>query len=294
MGHHHHHDPRAANQRRLALTLGLVLVYMVAEVVGGLLTGSLALLADAGHMLSDAAALALAVFAIHIARRPADARRTYGYHRAEILAALTNGVTLVVIALFILREAWERFRAPQEVLGGWMMAVATGGLLINLGGMWLLHGGRGDSLNLRGAWLHVASDALGSVQAIVAGALIALFGWHWADPLASVLIALLVAWSSWALLKESVGVLMEGTPQHIDVGEVDAAIRGLTGVEQVHDLHVWTITSGRESLSAHVRVGERQRSDLLAEIRRLITERFGIEHVTIQLEPEDICGQDCA
>ncbi len=294
MGHHHHHDPRAANQRRLALTLGLVLVYMVAEVVGGLLTGSLALLADAGHMLSDAAALALAVFAIHIARRPADARRTYGYHRAEILAALANGVTLVVIALFILREAWERFRAPQEVLGGWMMAVATGGLLINLGGMWLLHGGRGDSLNLRGAWLHVASDALGSVQAIVAGALIALFGWHWADPLASVLIALLVAWSSWALLKESVGVLMEGTPQHIDVGEVDAAIRGLTGVEQVHDLHVWTITSGRESLSAHVRVGERQRSDLLTEIRRLITERFGIEHVTIQLEPEDICGQDCA
>ena len=295
MGHEHHHaghshdHGRGASRRRLTITLVLVVGYMVAEVIGGLLTHSLALLADAGHMLSDAASLALALFALWIAGRPSTPKRSFGYHRTEILAALANGATLLVVAVVIVLEAVERLRQPLLVEGRTMMLIAVGGLLINLAGLWVLSGSRGDSLNVRGAWLHVLADTLGSVQAIAAGALIWAFGWQWADPLASVLIALLVLWSSWSLLKDSLHILMEGTPSHINAAEVRRAIATVEGIREVHDLHIWTITSGFESLSVHARVSRRNRDSILGDIQRLIRERFSIDHSTIQLEGEEGC-----
>jgi cobalt-zinc-cadmium efflux system protein len=297
-GHSHPHPTAAANRSRLALTLALAAAYMVAEAVGGWLTGSLALLADAGHMLSDVAALGLSLFCMSMARRPPTSKRTYGYHRMEILAALANGATLVAISAFVLIEAVQRFRRPPEVDAPAMMAIAAGGLLVNLAGLWILREGRSESLNVRGAWLHVLTDALGSVQAIAAGVLIWAFGWQWADPAASILIALLVVYSSWSLLKEATAVLMESAPAHIDVDAMRDAMMGIRGVLEVHDLHVWTITSGRESLSAHVVVEEgRYNCDLLAEIRSALHERFGIHHMTVQIEtetfstraPEEVC-----
>ncbi len=284
---------RQKSFRRLVVALVLVLVYLVAEVVGGLLTNSLALLADAGHMLSDAAALGLSLFAMWIARRPPTAQRTYGYYRAEILAALANGATLVAIAVYIVFEAYERFRDPPEVMGGAMMAVAIGGLAVNVACLAVLHPAREGSLNVHGAWLHVMGDAAGSVGAIVAGLLIWTLGWRWVDPAASVLIALLVAFSAWNLLKESVSVLMEHAPGHIDVDQVRDAIMRLDGVRGVHDLHIWSITSGLESLSAHVDVdAELPAADLLRSIRTAVRE-FGIEHITVQLEPENFAEQPC-
>jgi cobalt-zinc-cadmium efflux system protein len=286
--HHDHASGGARNQRRLALTLSLVAVYMVAEVIGGIVTGSLALLADAGHMLSDVAALGLSLFAIRIARRPPTRERTFGFYRTEILAALANGATLIAISLYIFVEAFERWREPTPVQGGAMIGIAAGGLLVNLAGLWILRGGRAESLNVRGAWLHVLTDALGSVQALAAGALIWAFGWNWADPLASVLIGLLVIYSSWSLLKESLSVLMEGAPGHIDVDEVRDAIAGVPGVLAVEDLHVWTITSGLDAMSAHVVVADDRQPGLLRQIRQTIHDRFGIDHVTIQLDPEEL------
>ena len=260
---------------------------MGAEVAGGLLTGSLALLADAGHMLSDAAALALSLFALWIAdRRAPGALRTYGYYRAEILAALVNGAALVAIAILIVVEAVGRLSDPPAVEAAGMTAVAAGGLVVNLAALALLHGSRDLNLNLRGAWLHVASDALGSVQAIVAGVVIWKFGWRWADPVASLVIAVLVVWSAWGLLKEALAVLMEAAPGHIDVDSVRGAILDVGCVAGVHDLHVWSISTGFDCLSAHVVAGDgKERDVLLDELRRMLHDRFGIEHVTIQLEP---------
>lgn len=297
-GHaHHQHGPHhgnahsGANRRRLALTLVLAAAYMLAEAVGGWLTGSLALLADAGHMLSDAAALGLSLFAIWIGQRPPTPRRTWGYYRTEILAALANGAALVAISVWVVVEAVERFRNPPAVDAPLMMAIAAGGLVVNLIGLAILSGGRNDSLNVRGAWLHVLTDALGSVQAIAAGALIWGFGWQWADPAASVLISLLVVWSAWHLLKETVGVLMEGTPAHIDLDKVRDTLACLPGVCGVHDLHVWTITSGMEALSAHlVVVDEASTTTLLRQVQTALQDRFGIHHATVQIEPEP-CAQ---
>lgn len=301
MGAGHNHGGAATggaqNRKRLALVLGLVSLYMVAEVVGGLLTNSLALLADAGHMLSDAGALALSLFAIWIAQRPPTAERTYGYYRTEILAALANGATLVAISIYIFYEAWQRLGEPPHVQGGLMMGIAVGGLAVNLAGLWLLNAGRNESLNVQGAWLHVLTDALGSVGAIVAGGLIWLWDWQWADPAASVLIGLLVLYSSWGLLKETVAVLMEGAPGHIDVDQVRDTIRATAGVRAVHDLHVWTITSGMVALSAHVVVDDGHYTQaMLGRIREPLHDRFGIDHTTIQLEHENFRegGVHCA
>ena len=240
--HQHSHGAEGANSRRLSLTLALVLVYMGAEIVGGLIANSLALLADAGHMLSDAGALGLTLFAMRFARRPVSAQRTYGSYRAEILAALVNGATLVAVAIYIFVEAFERFTTPPQVQGGLMLAVALGGLLVNALGLWILRGGHDDNLNMQGARLHVLTDALGSLQAIVAGALIWTLGWYWVDPVASVLIGLLVIYSSWSLIRQSVTVLMEGAPGHIDVDEVRTALLALPHVSNVHDLHIWTLS----------------------------------------------------
>ena len=298
-GHFHSHPAsrppnRRANTRSLSIVLVLVAVYMVAEVVGGLLTNSLALLADAGHMLSDAAALGLALFALWFATRPAPSNRTYGYYRVEILAALANGATLVAVAAFILIEAYERLWNPPVVQGGAMMAVAAGGLVVNLVALRLLQAGRGESLNLRGAWLHVLTDALGSIQAIGAGALIVFFGWTWADPVASVLIGLLVLYSAWGVVSASVSVLMESAPGNVDVDAVHDALRGVPGVAEVHDLHVWSITSGMPALSVHLVAspGAERWDDLLGHAGEMLRERFGVAHATIQVEGE--CGgQPC-
>ena len=288
-GHSHSHPQGhgSGNQRRLALVLVLVVLYMVAEVVGGLLTNSLALLADAGHMLSDAGALALALFALWMARRPAPLARTYGNYRTEILAALANGATLIAVAVYIFVEAVRRIGAPPEVQGAAMMGVAVGGLVVNVASLWILNAGRSESLNVRGAWLHVLTDALGSVGAIVAGVLIWAFGWNWADPVASVIIGVLVIYSSWELLKETVNVLMEGAPGHLNVDEVRDAIRNVAGVRAVHDLHVWTITSGMVALSAHVVVTDESFNQrTLKAVRETLQGAFGIEHSTVQLERE--------
>ena len=294
-GHAHgqaHTHGAGATRNRLAIALVLAATYMVAEVAGGLLTGSLALLADAGHMLSDTAALALALFAAWVASRPAGQRWTYGRARAEILAALAQGVALVVVALFIVREALERFGEPREVAGAAMMAIATGGLVVNLVCLKVLSGGRDDSLNVRGAWLHVLSDALGSVGAMTAGALIWAFGWVWADPAVSVVICGLVLFSAWHLLREAVDVLMEAAPRGLDVDDVRETLVGVADVRSVHDLHVWTVGSGQIALSCHVVVpSERSATELLSDIYQVLGSRFGIDHATIQVEPESFAGQ---
>ncbi len=288
-GHAHHHSLRGESadyKRRLAITLVLAAIYMVAEIVGGLLTNSLALLADAGHMFSDVASLGLSFFAVWLASQPSPPHRTYGYYRAEILAALANGVTLVVVSIFICYEAIERFHNPPEVEGGLMMAIAVGGLVVNLIGLWILNAGRSENLNMRGAWLHVLTDALGSVGAIAAGIAIWAFGWELADPVASILIALLVLYSAWNLVKESIAVLMESAPARIDVDEVRAALMQVDGVIDVHDLHVWTITSGMDAISAHV-VTPAGHGDpgLLRRLQTVLANEFQLMHATLQLEP---------
>lgn len=288
---HDHDRPQSSVSTRLGWTLALVLLYAAAEVVGGIYAGSLALVADAGHMLSDAAALGLSLFAIAFARRPPTARQTYGFHRAEILAALVNGATLVAIAIFIGIEAVERLREPTPVAGPLMLAVAVGGLVVNIIGLVVLHGDRNHSLNLRGAWLHVLTDALGSVQAIGAAALIWAFGWNWVDPVASIAIALLVVHSSWTLLRHAVAVLMESAPGDLDVDAVRSALLGVEGVTGLHDLHVWSITTGFVALSAHLVVREATDGpDVLARATATLGERFAITHVTLQIDVGAPCG----
>lgn len=285
--HGHSHGDAEGNARRLGIVLGLTAAYTMAEVIGGLMSHSLALIADAGHMLSDVAALALSLFAVWISRRPPTSARSYGYHRTEILAALANAATLIAISVWICVEAWHRLSAPPTVDGRTVMAIAWGGLFINLAGMWVLSGGRSSNLNVRGAWLHVAGDALGSVGTIAAGALVTYLGWQWADPVASVIIAVLVCWSAWALLKESVDVLMESTPSGIDSDRVRDALGSVDGVLAVHDLHIWSIASGRVSLSAHVAVdGTRPDRDVLPDLCARLRDDFHITHVTLQLESE--------
>jgi cobalt-zinc-cadmium efflux system protein len=283
---------RAQNRARLAWTFALTLLYMLAEIVGGYVSGSLALLADAGHMFSDAAALALSLFAAWISARPPTPTHSYGYYRAEILAALANGATLVAIAILIVIEAIHRLSAPQPVEGLLMLSIAAGGLVINIIGLAILNAGKSENLNMHGAWLHLLTDALGSVAALLAGGLIWLAGWYWVDPVASILIALLVTYSSWNLLKQAIAILMESTPAHLDVDKVRSAMAQTPGAREVHDLHIWTITSGMVSLSAHLVLAEGHDSAAaLKWVRTELHDRFGIEHVTIQIEPDG--PQDC-
>lgn len=268
---------------------------MVAEAVGGYMSGSLALFADAGHMLSDSAGLAMAVAAMWMAKRKATAQRTYGFHRTEILAALFNAATLIAIAVSILVEAVGRLRQPSALEPRLMMWIAAGGLVTNLLCLAILQSGRDESLNQRGAWLHVLSDALGSVGALASGAAALFWGATWADPAASALIALLVLRSSWSLLTETVAVLMEQAPAHVEVSSLREAMLAEASVEDVHDLHVWTITSGLVCLSAHVvtRGASEEQQSLLIDLTQLARERFGIDHVTIQLEPADYPADVC-
>jgi cobalt-zinc-cadmium efflux system protein len=291
-GHGHHVHTSLGNVKRLSIALVLVALYTVAEAVGGLVTGSLALLADAGHMLSDVAALGIALGAIYLSRRPATPARTYGYRRAEVLGAMTNSVALIVIAIFIFFEAWERFDDPPEVLGGTMLLVALGGLVVNLIGVFLLHQGQGESLNVRGAWLHMIADTLGSLGAMISAFLIWQFDWRLADPIASVVIGCLILWSSLALLRETVDVLMEAVPSRLDLPAISERLEDVTGVLSVHDLHVWTISSGHDALTAHV-VTETPSSEVLPRLRNLLDDEFGLHHVTLQIEDEDGMCEDC-
>jgi cobalt-zinc-cadmium efflux system protein len=273
---------------RLKIALGLTFVYMLAEAVGGWWTNSLALLADAGHMLTDVAALTLTLFAFWFAGRPATDRKTYGFYRIEILTAFVNGIVLVVLSLWIIYEAYGRWNAPENVEAVGMTAVAAGGLAVNLIAAYLLHSGSSADLNLRGAWLHIMGDLLGSVAAIAAGLLIFGFGWTWADAVGSVLISVIIVVGAWRLIVESVNVLLEGTPRNIDRHAVEAAILETESVAGVHDLHIWTISSGMDALTAHiVHDASKQHQELLGLVRKKLHDRFGIDHLTIQMETLD-------
>lgn len=261
---------------------------MLAEAVGGWLTNSLALIADAGHMLTDVAAISLTLAAIWFGSRPATAKKTFGYYRLEILAAFVNGIALVLLSMWVIYEAVGRWQAPPAINGAWMTAVASGGLLVNIVAAKLLHSGHEHDLNMHGAWLHVMGDLLGSAAAVTAGLLIVGFGWYWADPVTSVLISLVIIFGAWRLISDSVNVLLEGTPAHIDHRAVEDLIVETEGVEGVHDLHVWTISSGIDALSAHIThfnsVGH---SELLVRVRERLHTEFGIDHLTIQMETMD-------
>ena len=288
MGHHEHDDKvnaREGNRRALAMVLVLTASFTAVEIIGGILTGSLALLADAGHMLSDNCSLGVALFAAWLAGRPATPEKSFGYRRAEILAALANGMTLVAISVWILFEAYTRLREPAEVLGGPMLVVATLGLLVNVAGAAILHRSVGDNLNVEGAMRHVLADALGSVGAMAAAATIILTGWRYADPLISVAIGLLILGSSWKLLRDSTNILLEATPRGLNAGEVGQKMAAADGIVEVHDLHIWTITSGFPALSAHVLVGKHEDCHARRrELEELLTNEYGISHTTLQVD----------
>lgn len=291
----------SADIRPLRIALAITTVFLGVEVVGGYLSGSVALLADAGHMATDVAALALALFAIRVASRDPTPTKTYGYRRTEILAALANGLVLVGVSVAVGVDALQRMMSPPPVRSGLMLGVAAAGLAANLASAWVLHRGhRGhghaQSLNMRGALLHVLGDALGSLGAIVAALLVMAFGWTIADPVAALVITALILVSSWRLVRESVDVLMEATPGHVDMTALTGGIRAVPGVLAVHDLHVWTLTSGFHAISAHVEVGESADAPtVLDALQRLARERFDLAHTTFQLEsPDDARAERCA
>lgn len=266
----------------------LTFVYMIVEAVGGWLTNSLALVADAGHMLTDVAALSLTLAAIWFGSRPATAKKTFGYYRLEILAAFVNGIALALLSIFVIYEAVLRWQSPPAIDGFRLTIIAAGGLLVNIIAAKLLHHGHKHDLNMRSAWLHVMGDLLGSVTAIVAGVLIVAAGWLWADPLCSILISMIIIVGAWRLIMESVNVLLEGTPTHISLSAVEATILETDGVSGVHDLHVWTISSGIEALSAHINHDDTvAHSELLVRVRERLHTSFGIDHLTIQMETQN-------
>ncbi len=281
-----------AHTRALTAVLVISAMFMAVEVVGGVMANSLALLADAGHMLTDVVAVALALFVAWIARRPATPEKTYGYLRLEILAALVNGTALFVIAGSIVWEAVERIGSSPEVEPRILFGVASAGLVANLLSMRILHRGHSHSLNIRGAYLHVVSDLLGSVGAILAGVIIMFTGWMPADPIISVLIAMLILGSAWRLVRESVDVLLEGTPPHISMKDVEAQIAEIAGVTDVHDLHVWTVTSGVVAMSGHVVVPDSGVSQQVLEAAQSRMEGLGIHHITVQIEHDRTCVEE--
>ncbi|WP_113132291.1 cation diffusion facilitator family transporter [Hyphomicrobiales bacterium] len=287
-GDHHHADVGSTPVSRLWASLGLTGGFMLAEVVGGVLTGSLALISDAMHMLTDTAALAIALVAIHVGRRPSDLLRTYGYARFEILAAAFNALLLLAVAFYILYEAWKRLSEPQEIQSGGMLVIAVIGLLVNLALMRLLTSHKDESLNVKGAYLEVWSDMLGSLAVIVGAAVIWFTGWQWVDSLLAVGIGFMVFRRTWVLLKECVNILLEGVPSGMRLADVHATIAAVPGVISVHDLHLWAITQNQPSLTAHAVLAEGADGET---VRRAIEERlreaFDLHHTTLQMERED-------
>ena len=289
-GHDHPHahgDPRD-QVRRLRLALAITATFLVAEVVGGILSNSLALLADAGHMLTDVAAIALSLFVAWFSRQPHDQRRTFGYLRWEILAAFLNGATLLLVSAWIAIEAVLRLRQPEAVESGLMLVVAVAGITANIVAALVLHPASEASLNLRGAYLHVVGDLLGSVATVVAALLVRYTGWLVADPIASILMTLLIVRGAWRLVRESVDVLLESTPAHIALGSVRKQLEAIPGIESVHDLHVWTVTSNVVAMSVHAIVREPERHQHVLEHVHDAMLLFGIQHVTVQLERREM------
>lgn len=283
----------ARHAGRLRWALGLTATYMVAEVIGGLITGSLALLADAAHMMTDVGGLALALLAIRFAAREATPQRTYGYLRMEVLSALTNAVVLLLLTVYILYEAYQRFLAPPEVLSGPMLIIASIGLVVNLISMRLLAGGSSESLNIKGAYFEVLSDMLGSIGVIVAALLMMWKGWALADPIIGAGIGLFIVPRTWTLLKQVTHILMEGTPANVDLAILERKLLEIAGVTAVHDLHVWTVTSGFDAMSGHIVVADMSRGrEALREARRVMKADFGIDHVTIQIEDEPLRAEE--
>ncbi|MDO5608634.1 MAG: cation diffusion facilitator family transporter [Capnocytophaga sp.] len=290
MGHHHeHHHSNSNNKKTLLISFFIITAYMVVEIIGGWMTNSLALLADAGHMLSDAASLLIALMAFKFGSKAADYQHTYGYKRFEILAAVINGIMLIVISGNIIYEAVERWQHPSEIASIGMLLIAFVGLLVNILVAWIMMRGSDvkNNLNMRGAYLHVISDMLGSVGAIAAALLILFWGWTWADPLASIIVSVLIVRSGYFIIKSSVQVLMEGTPENIDLQKIMDNITATDGVNSVHDLHVWTITSGLNALTCHAVVDAKINIEEGEAILRTIEhnlEHLNIQHITIQLE----------
>ena len=297
-GHDHHdHDLREAGRRRLYISLGLIGSYMVVEIIGGLISGSLALLADAAHMFTDAAAIGLALFAMWISSRPASVERTFGYHRTEILAALVNALSLWLIAGWIFLEAYHRLSDPPEVLGMHMLIVGAIGLAINVAVVFILHSSAEHSLNVEAAFWHVVADLLGSIGVVISGLLVWFLDWNLADPIISVLIGLLILASSWSLVQKVFQVLVEGTPRRLDMYQVCHTLEEVPGVTLIHDVHCWTITSGYEALTAHVLLDPSLPKDqvepALRRLRQIASQEFGISHITLQVEQSiDGCTED--
>lgn len=290
----HTHGHQSANRQALFIAFLMIFGFMIVEAIGGLLTNSLALLSDAGHMLSDAAALFLSLLAMWFATKPPSAEKTYGYHRFEILAAFINGVTLALISFYILWEAYKRLQDPPTVASTGMITIAAIGLVVNMIAAYvLMKGDTSHNLNMRSAFLHVIGDLIGSIGAVAAGILMLWFEWYWADPIISAVIAILILVSAWRVTRDSVHVLMEGTPKHISLQNLRESLSQLAGVKDVHDLHVWTVTSGFTALSCHLVIDETMNSQhLLQSARRLLQKEFGIEHSTLQLEKGQLCGQE--
>jgi cobalt-zinc-cadmium efflux system protein len=291
---HLHDHAHQSHQGRLRWALVLTAVFFVAEVAGGVISNSLALLADAGHMFTDVGALALSLFVAWFSRQPAAPEKTYGYLRLEILAALLNGAVLLLVSGLIVWEAIGRLQAPEPLQGGLMLGVALGGLLINAASAAILHPVHGHSLNARGAYLHVVGDLLGSVGTVIAALVVRTTGWLTADPIASMVVTLLVVRSAWRLVRESVDVLLEATPAHISLGRVREGLQSIAGIESVHDLHVWTVTSGMVAMSAHAVVKEPDANQQVLEAAVAAMQRLGISHVTLQVERDRICEAPCA
>lgn len=295
-GHDHSRVLRGKSKRSLVTALVLIAGYMLAEVAGGILSGSLALLADAGHMLTDAASIGLALLAMHFAERPPSARRTFGYRRIEILAALLNALTLWLIAAWVIVEAWHRFRDVPDVDGGLMLSIGAVGLGVNVLAAWILRRSAEDSVNVEGAFRHVMADLLGSVGVVVSGVLVWAFGWTLADPILSVVIGVLILLSTWRLLAKVVHVLLEGAPDHVDVPLLCRELQAVEGVVEVHDMHVWTISEGYDALAAHVVADPDYPGSglepVLRRLRAVASRDFGIQHVTIQVEQSlDDCNE---
>ena len=287
-GHDHAHDLRGASRRSLIIALILISSYMIAEVVGGILSGSLALISDAGHMLTDAAAIGMALAAMWLAGKEASVQRTFGYHRTEVLAALINALALWVIAGWILLEAYHRFTVEEIEINGWpVLWVGLGGLFVNIAAAWILHRSSEHSINVEGALQHVIADMLGSVGVVISAILVITLGWVIADPILSIVIALLIVYNTRRLLYTIINVLLEGTPEHIDVYKLCSDIEDVEGVTLIHDVHVWTLTSQVEAFTAHILVDPSWQGDLdqmLDRIKDIAHREFGINHATIQLE----------
>lgn len=283
---HSHGQARAGHEKKLWIALALTTSFMISEVIGAFITGSLALLSDAAHMLTDSTALAISLVAIQIAKRAADKKRTFGYARFEILAAAFNAILLFMVAVYILYEAYQRFKTPIEIESIGMLIVAVIGLVVNLVSMRLLMSASDESLNVKGAYLEVWSDMLGSIGVIGAALIIRFTGWTWVDAIVAAAIGLWVLPRTWILLKESMNILLQGVPEGTDIAEVELRIRAVEGVEDIHDLHIWALTSGKNVMSAHLVVQRfsRTEQEILAEVTHLMSEAFHISHTTLQLE----------